>query len=755
MSWKKTSCCLCLQSCGLEVMIENNRISKVRPDKANLRSKGYACRKGLKIAHFQHHRQRLEHPLKRQNGDHVSLGWDEALTEISQRLRAILENHGPRSVAMMAGGSGGCQIGGRFSGRLLMGLGSRYIYSALGQEWTGRHYVRGRVYGSQPLFIHPDHDRLDLLLGLGWNGWSSHGMPQTRRYLKALSEDPDRILVVVDPRPSETAKYADIHLSLTPGSDALLLKAMIAIILEEGWHDTSFLETRTAGWEKLAPCFNDFSIKAALQVCDLDYDKVRDVCRLFTSRKSAVMSDLGVLMNRHSTLVSYLEEILLAVCGRIGAAGGNVANGMLSPVGVNTPPEDPNTWRTMKTDIPAIMGVFPPNVLPEEICSDRDDRIRALIVVGANPLRSYADTRAYEQAFKKLDLLVVLDVAMSETAQLADYILPGRTAYELYDTTFWSFNYPEIFFHLRRPVIKPALETRENGWIISTLAEKLGIVPEIPRSLYRAAEEDRTRFSRELGSYVTSTPGANLKLPFILAKTLGPVLGSSHLSFLWGMLWSAPAKIREAMARAGFPEGEDQADRAFNAIMDHPEGIWLGRLDPEKNLDFIATHDRRLHLHDPELTAWLSEITPETEAAALSPDSAFPMILMAGWHNDSNANTMMRDPAWNKGRRTGCLAVHPEDAAELDITDGETVELITRAGAVKVEVEISGWTRPKMVLLPQGFGLDFNGGTIGVNVNLLTPAENRDRIAATPYHRRVPCRLDKLGHQTDSYPLAG
>ena len=166
----------------------------------------------------------------------------------------------------MGGGAGGCQIGGRFSGRLLMSLGSRYLYTALGQEWTGRHYVRGRVYGDQTLFLHPDHDKLDLLLALGWNGWSSHGMPQTRRFIKSLSEDPDRTLVVVDPRPSETARYADIHLALKPGSDALLLKAMIAIILKEGWHDRSFLEAHTTGWEETASFFSDFPVKDALQI---------------------------------------------------------------------------------------------------------------------------------------------------------------------------------------------------------------------------------------------------------------------------------------------------------------------------------------------------------------------------------------------------------------------------------------------------------------------------------------------------------
>jgi anaerobic selenocysteine-containing dehydrogenase len=724
-------------------MVENNEIVKVRPDKANLRSQGYACRKGLKVAHYQHHRQRLKQPLKRQNGQLAPIGWDAVLTEIGQRLGEIKEQYGPRSIALVAGGSGGCQIGGRFSGRFLISLGSRYLYTALGQEWTGRHYVRGQVYGDQTLFLHPDHEKLELLLALGWNGWSSHGMPQTRRFIKSISENPARTLVVVDPRPSETARYADIHLALTPGSDALLLKAMIAIILQEGWHDQSFLDSHTTGWNEIEPFFKGFAVKEALQICDLEFDQVKNVCRLFTSRRSAVMSDLGILMNRHSTLVSYLEEILLAICGRLGSQGGNVFTGMLSPLGINTPPEDPNTWRTMRTDIPAIMGVFPPNVLPEEIESDEKDRIRALIVTGANPLRSYADTSAYERAFKALDLLVVLDVAMSETAAAADYVLAGRTAYESFDTTFWSFNYPDIFFHLRRPLVEPEAETRENSWIMSSLAEEMGLLPEVPGALLQAAQENSGYFGRELNRYIENNSEAMLKLPFILAKALGPVLGSCNLAFLWGLIRTAPTPIKKAMARAGFPAGEDQTDQVYGAIMDHPEGIWLGQLDPEQNLDSVATADGRIHLHVPELANWLADVTPQAEQKAMSMDDAFPLILMAGWHYDFNANTLMRDPAWNQGRKTGCLAVHPQDAANLDLADGDRARITTAAGNAIVEVQISKLTRPGMVLLPHGFGLDFEDESIGVNVNLLTPAGHRDKIAGTPHHRRVPCRLEK------------
>ena len=742
--FQKTGCVLCLQSCGLEVMVEKNRIVKVRPDKDNLRSQGYVCRKGLKIAHLQHNAQRLTRPLKKTTGGLEPLSWDNALDEISEKLKAILNRHGSESLALMAGASGGCQLGGRFSGRLLFSLGSKYLYATLGQEWTGRQHVRGRVYGNQPLFHHPDHHRTEVLLGLGWNGWSSHGMPQTRRYLKALSDNPDRHLIIIDPRPSETARYADIHLALTPGTDALLLKAMIAIILEQGWQDESFMAGHTTGLDEVTTLLEGFPIREALSVCDLDYEQVKEVCRLFTSRKSAVMSDLGVLMNRHSTLVSYLEEILLAIAGRIGAAGGNVFTGTLSPFGVHTPAEDPATWRAKATDISAIMGIFPPNILPEEIDSDRADRIRALIVAGANPLRSFADTKAYEKAFKNLDLLVVVDVALSETAALAHYVLPSRTAYETFDNSFWSFNFPEIFFQLRHPVIEPEPETRELGWIMTALAKRLGSIPPIPQSLKEAARGDLREFGKQLGEYVKATPEAMLMLPFVLAETLGETMASPHQAFLWGLLWSAPATIKKAMARAGFPEGPDQAGTVLKAILENRQGIWLGVLDPDRNLDFVATSNGRINFHDPELLEWMTRVMPQSEVEALKPDPELPLIMMAGWHMDTTSNALMRDPAWNKGRRVGCLAVHADDAENLALIDGNKARLTTKAGHVEVEVQISPFTRAGMVLMPQGFGLDFGDEKVGVNVNELTDAKHRDRLAGTPYHRRVPCRLEKL-----------
>ncbi|MDY6852302.1 MAG: molybdopterin-dependent oxidoreductase, partial [Thermodesulfobacteriota bacterium] len=482
--WKKTGCVMCAQNCGLEVLVEDNRIVRSRPDKENLRSQGYACRKGLNIAYHQHHAQRLTHPLKRVGNGFEKISWDRALGEIAEKLRDIIDRHGPRSLAYMGGGGQACHFEAAFGVRLLRGLGSQYHYSALAQELTGFFWVQGRTAGRQYLTFVPDDDETDLLLVIGWNPWMSHQMPQARRVINRLSKDPDKLLVVIDPRRSETAVRADIHLPVRPGTDALLTRAMIAVILQEGRQDDEYLAAHVNGFDEVRSWFTGFDARAAIEVCGLDYKAVQDLCRLLATRKWSLHADLGILMNRHSTLTSYLEVILLAVCGRLGAPGGNVYPGYLMPLGANSNEYNPKTWRTAATDFPAIMGTYPPNVMPEEIMSDGPDRLRAVMVGGSNPLRSYADTSAYEEAFARLDLLVTSEIAMTETAVLSHYVLPARSGYESWDSSFFAWTYPGVFFQMRRPVIEPAGEPLEAGEIWFRLADRLGLVPDIPGYLF-------------------------------------------------------------------------------------------------------------------------------------------------------------------------------------------------------------------------------------------------------------------------------
>jgi len=230
--------------------------------------------------------------------------------------------------------------------------------------------------------------------------------------------------------------------------------------------------------------------------------------------------------------------------------------------------------------------------------------------------------------------------------------------------------------------------------------------------------------------------------PFILAKTLGPQLGSTHLAALWGLLQTAPAVFRENAARAGFDPGPNMGEEIFQAILDHPEGLWVGKVDAEDNLKSLKTEEGKVQVHIPELADWVQSIQPESEAEALKRDGEYPLILMAGRHTDMNANTLMRDPAWNEGRRACTVAMHPDDVKGLGLKDGQTVRVTTQAGWEEVELEETDTAMVGHVVIPHGFGLDYEGQAYGANVNRLAKNTHRDRLAATPLHRYIPCRVE-------------
>jgi anaerobic selenocysteine-containing dehydrogenase len=739
--WKKTGCALCAQNCGLELLVENNRIVKVRGDKSNPRSQGYVCRKGMNIAYFQHHDQRLKYPLKKVNGEFVRISWEKAITEISARLREIKDKYGPRSIAYMGGGGQSCHFEAAFGVRLLRGLGSRYHYSALAQELTGHFWTQGRVLGRQYLGTIPDEENADMLVAIGWNGMVSHQMPRAPLVLREFSKNPDKILAVIDPRKSETAQIADLHLALRPGTDALLLRAVIAIIIQEGWYNQDYIDQHVTGFEEILPYLTDIDVVAALKVCELEYEQVRDFAHLMATRKVGLHTDLGVLMNRHTTLVSCLVMVLLALCGQIGLPGTNMIPGYFMPLGAHSDERKPSNWKTVSTVFPTIMGYVPPNVLPEEIMSDHPERTRALICTQSNPLRSYADTSAYEEAFQQLDLLVTCEISMTETAQLSHYVLPSRSTYESWDSTFFYWTVPGIYFQMRRPVVDPEGEGLEISEIHLRIADALGLIPEIPQELYEKAG-NRLEYGLELMKYLQAHPEYVSMVPFILGKTLGPALGSTNLAALWGLLQTLPKASRENAVRAGFKKGPMMGEEIFQAILDHPEGIWIGKIDPDNNFAQLKTEDGRVNIDIPEMIEWLAHVTPEREAQALQNREEYPMILMAGRHTSINANSLMRNPAWNEGKRACTLALHPRDGEKLELRDGQLVRITTEAGSAEIEVEITTETRPGTVIIPHGFGLNYAGDVYGVNVNMLTKNTHRDYFTATPLHRYVPCRVE-------------
>ncbi len=737
--WKKTSCVLCAQNCGLEVIVEGSKILKVRADRENPRSRGFICRKGANIAFFQNNPDRLKYPLKRVGSLFERISWRQALDEIAAKIKEIREKHGPRSIAYMGGGGQGCHFQSLFGLSLLRGLGSYNYYSALAQEHTGLFWVEGKAFGRQNLHTSPDVDGSDFFVCWGSNPMVSNRFPRAPLVIRNKKTESGFLLGVVDPRKTETAKLADIHLQLRPGTDALLLKAVIKILLAEGFWARDYVTAHVNGFEEIRGWFDDVDVEENCRLCELDPEAVRKFTRLLATRKTAIRSDLGAYMGRHSTLNSYLELILLSLTGRIGARGGNVFPGHLAGGGAHTPEEDPNTWRTVKTNFPLIMGLFPPNVMPEEIDNDHPRRLRALMVANSNPLRSYADTKAYERSFAKLDLLVTIELAMTETAVLSHYVLPAKSGYEKWDSTFFQRHYPEYYFHMRPPVVEAEEEAVEEAVIYLGLAERLGLIPEYPAKL-RELARDRSSYGPAFREYLQANPKAAPWAPYILAQTLGKELGSNNLAVLWMLVHQFVQTRPEDVARAGLEVGPATGEEIFQKILDTPGGVKIGVADTENNLSRLETPDKKVHIHFPEMQSWVKEVQPAAEEALLG-NKEYPMILMAGNHMDMVANTNMRDPAWNEGRRACTLRIHSADAANLGIMDGEAAVVETEAGSAKVEIEITDSSHRGQVVIPHGFGLVHMEKVYGVNSNQLTSARNRDRIAATPLHRYIPCRV--------------
>jgi anaerobic selenocysteine-containing dehydrogenase len=331
---------------------------------------------------------------------------------------------------------------------------------------------------------------------------------------------------------------------------------------------------------------------------------------------------------------------------------------------------------------------------------------------------------------------------MSETAKFVHYLLPCRNAYESWDGTFFSWTYPGVYFQLRRPLVEPAGSCREASQIFTDIADRLGIIPEIPEAVREAARGNRLHFGARLIEWAAREPAIRAQMTFILAKTLGEAWNSANKAALWGMLTTAPKSFRENAARAGFTPGIDQGDRIFQAILDAPQGLWVGQADTADPMAGIATASGKIAVYIAELEKDVVALNAVQEEADLRLPEAFPLILGAGRHMKYNANTLMRNPAWNTGRKACTVAMHPDDIVRLGLGDGQQVRVTTEAGSEVGELERSSDVRPGTVLIPHGFGLDYDGQVYGININRLTRNSNRDRLG-TPLHRFVPCRVER------------
>ncbi len=277
-----TACILCSRNCGLTVEIDGARFTRIRGDEAHPNSKGYLCQKAARLEHYQNHDDRLRHPLKRRpDGSFERISWDQALREIAERLVGIRDRHGGQAFALVGGAGQGNHLGSAYARQMLPAMRSRFAYNSLGQEKTGDFWVNGRLFGHQTCHTTEDVEHADFVLFIGCNPFQSHGIPSARDTLRELRKSPDRTMVVVDPRRTETAEQADVHLQLRPGTDAFLLAAMLAIIVRDGLHDRAFVAAHCTGFDEIERALRSVPIEDYVLHADVPLADVERVARDF------------------------------------------------------------------------------------------------------------------------------------------------------------------------------------------------------------------------------------------------------------------------------------------------------------------------------------------------------------------------------------------------------------------------------------------------------------------------------------------
>lgn len=743
---RKSACILCYVNCGIDVEIEAGRMKRVTGDKENPRSLGYICQKAGRLPFYANDRAlRLTSPLRRNaQGEFEAISWDVAITEIAAKLNAIRETSGKQSFGYYGGGGQGSVMGGVFGMALRGIMGNGPNFSALSQEKSGDYWVNGHMFGAQNIHTAEDVQNAELTVVLGSNPWMANGITRARDAMSAIAKDPARRMIVIDPRRTEVADLADLHLALRPGTDAFLLGALLAMIVARRGYDDEFLAAHTTGWEQVRTELERVPVDAWLAAADIPREQAEVAADMIIEAASmTVRVDVGVQQSRNSTLNAYLEKLLFLITGNFLRPGCNGLHTWLAPMWGHSRPGSID----VVTGQARIAGLSPPNDMPKAILSDHPDRIRAMFVDSGNPANSVADTNAVEKALSSLDLLVVIDVAMTETARLAHYVLPACNQFERWENTLFTFEYPHNFFQLREPLFEPLPGTLPEPEIYVRIIRAMGFMPADSKldRLRDLAGTDRAAFSSAFTDLLSEAPHHKFLAPAILYETLGRALpaGAAATAVWWPAAHRCAVVNRDAVIGAGFTgEGPELGEALFDAMISRRSGVVFTHEKHEDLWRLISNDDRKVHLAIPEMLEWISRL----DVATVEPDPNYPIMLIGGQRRHYNANQAIRDPRWRKNDPAGALHLHPDDLAAAGGVAGGWMAVVTPAGRLVVRVDADPRLRRGQASLPHGYGQIYDTPqgkvTIGPRLNIITMAEDCDPIARTPHHKNVAIRIE-------------
>ena len=713
MTTAYATCPLCEATCGLAVIVEDGRIASVRGDREDVFSRGFICPKGASIGALHADPDRLPAPLVKRHGAFVETSWDDAFAEIDRRLPAIRATHGTEAVAAYIGNPGAHSLSSLLYGRVLLKtLGTRNVYSASTVDQMPKHLSSGYLFGDPLSIPIPDVDRTDFLLMLGANPLVSNGSlltaPDMRGRLKAIQQRGGRI-VVVDPKRTRTAELADEHLAIRPGTDALLLAALVNVLFAEGRVRLRELADHVVGVTEIGALVSGFTPEAVAPAVGLDADTIVRLAReLAAADRAAVYGRIGTTVQRFGTLASWLVDVLNVLTGNLDREGG-----AMFPLAVggqaNAAPGPRRAfrhdrWRSRVRNRPEVLGELPVATLADEITTPGEGQVRALITIGGNPCLSTPNADQLDAAFASLEFMISLDPYLNETTRHADVILPGPPplAREHFDVVFHQLSVRNV-----------------AHWT----------PPAVPTDLPQEWET----MLRLVGVLTGQGPAADVSaLDDLVAADAARRAGLDVTEFA---ARRGPARLVDILVRSG-PYGITLAD-----LEAAPHGLDLGPLRPRLP-QLLSTASGKIELAPPAITADLPRLRAELDRAPHE-------YVLIGRRQLRSNNSWMHNVEPLVGGDNRCTAqLHPDDAAKLGLADGALARISSRTGSVTVPVQLSDALRPGVVSLPHGWGHGVDGvrarvasAHAGVNSNVLADDRLLDELSGTAVLNGIPVEV--------------
>ncbi|WP_416984233.1 molybdopterin oxidoreductase family protein [Streptomyces sp. T028] len=734
-------CPLCEATCGLTLTIEGSAVTGARGDREDVFSKGFICPKGASFGAVDGDPDRLRTPLVRKDGELREATWEEAFDAVAAGVRGVVERYGPHAVGVVLGNPNVHTIaGGLYPPVLLGGLGTRSIFTASTVDQMPKHVSSGLLFGDANAIPVPDLDHTDHLLLIGANPLESNGslctaadFPGKLKALKARGGT----LTVIDPRRTRTAKLADRHIAIRPGTDALLLAAMAYVLFDEGLVDLGELAPHVQGVEEVRLEVREFTPEAVAGACDVDADTIRALAReLAAAPTAAVYGRIGSCTVPYGTLGSWLVDVLNVLTGNLDRPGG-----ALFPQAATdrTPrPAGPGhgfqlgRWHSRVSRHPEAKGELPLSALAEEIdtATAEGEPIRALITSAANPVLSAPDGNRLDKALDGLDFMVSIDPYLNETTCHADVVLPPP----------------------------PPSQSAHHDFAFNTLAVRNQVRysrPAVPLEPGRMAE---TEIFARLILAATGMHGADPSAvdDLVIGQTLGKAVKEPHSPVhgrdpkeLAGLLTgdNGPERRIDMMLRLG-PYGDGFGVRpdglSLEQLLTHPHGIDLGPLRSRLPQP-LKTRSGKVELLPQPIADDLPRLRRSLDEL---PDG---LVLIGRRHLRSNNSWMHNVPALTGGTNRCTLHIHPEDAERLGVRDGEPVRVKGAGGEVAAPAEVTEGVRRGVVSLPHGWGHDRPGTRLshaatdpGVNVNQLLDGSLLDPLSGNAVLNGVPVEITAL-----------